>query len=405
MRSKVMAWAGLAVIATLASPVLAAVSSPAFAPSPAVDWIPDDPQDGGNDRVSRLKVRMVARGDRVRGLPIAAHQIDPRWTWNGRPWTLDQYMAAYNVSGVMVLKAGQVVLERYAQGRQPSDRWASQSVAKSVTSMLAGAAIQDGRLKLTDTVGGMVPELQGSAYGAVKLRQLLTMSSGVRWEEGYVAGKASDLTSFYRSAMSGEDQYGAFMKILPRAAPAGSTFHYSTGEAHLTGLVISRAVGMPLADYLSQKIWQPFGMARDAAWQLDPRGRELAGCCLMMTLGDYARLGQFALEDGVIDGRRVLPAGWIAQSTRVQIANGRAPPQGYGYFWWITGADRFQASGIFGQMIMVYPKDRVVVVVNSQWAKPDDDADFDALHAFEQAARAAAAALATPLAGPPGVGR
>jgi CubicO group peptidase (beta-lactamase class C family) len=370
---------------------LAGVAASA-APSPPVKWVPDDPMDGGNDRISTFKVRVVARGDHIRGLPIAAHQIEPRWTWGGRGWTLDQYMSAYNVSGVMVLKDGQVVLERYAHGRQPSDRWVSQSVGKSVTSLLAGAAIQDGRLKLTDTVGKFAPELKGSAYEAVTVRQLLTMSSGVKWAEGYdFAGGSSDLQKYYASALSGRDQYAGFMGGLPRVAPAGSTFHYNTAETHLAGLVVARAVGKPLAEYLSQKIWRPYGMARDAAWQVDPRGREFAGCCLFMTLGDYARLGQFALDDGVIDGRRVLPRGWIAESTRVQIDNGRPPPQGYGYFWWITGPDRFQASGIYGQMIVVYPKDRVVIAVNSLWARPDDDADFDALHAFEQAARTAAA--------------
>jgi CubicO group peptidase (beta-lactamase class C family) len=348
--------------------------------------------DGGNDRGSPFKVRIVRRGDHVRGLPLAARQIEPAWTWGGRAWTLDDWMAAYHVSGVMVLKDGQVVLERYAQGRQPTDRWVSQSVAKSVTSLLAGAAIRDGRLRLTDTVERYVPELQGSAYAGVTVRQLLTMSSGVKWLEGYVPGGQSDLFGFYRSALGGADQYAAFMAKLPRAAPVGSAFHYSTGEAHLAGLVVARAVGKPLADYLSEKIWRPYGMARDAAWQVDPMGRELAGCCLFMTLGDYARLGQFVLDSGVIDGRPVTAPGWIEQSTRAQIGNGRPAPAGYGYFWWI-GAEAFEASGIYGQSILVYPKDRVVIAVNSQWAAADKPEDFAALGAFQKAARDAAGAL------------
>jgi CubicO group peptidase (beta-lactamase class C family) len=121
-------------------------------------------------------------------------------------------------------------------------------------------------------------------------------------------------------------------------------------------------------------------------------GRELAGCCLFMTLGDYARLGQFVLDGGVIDGRPVTAPGWIAESSRVQISNGRPAPAGYGYFWWI-GAEAFEASGIYGQSILIYPKDRVVIAVNSQWAKPDQREDFDALGAFQKAARDAAVAL------------
>jgi CubicO group peptidase (beta-lactamase class C family) len=203
--------------------------------------------DGGNDAMTVFpEVRIVRRGPIVHGLPMASRQITVRYDWQGRSWTLEDYMAAYNVSGVMVLKDGAVVLERYAQGRQPTDRWVSQSVAKSVTSLLAGAAIRDGKLRLTDTVEQHVPELKGSPYGPVTVRQLLTMSSGVKWDEGYVPGGQSDLIKYYTAGMTG-DPVGGFLTTLPRAHPAGSTFHYNTGEAHLAGIVIARAVGLPLA--------------------------------------------------------------------------------------------------------------------------------------------------------------
>jgi CubicO group peptidase (beta-lactamase class C family) len=344
--------------------------------------------DGGNDRANRFPVRIVARGEAVRGLPMAARQIDPSYAWQGRTWTVDEYMQAYNVSGVMVLKDGEVILERYAQGRQPTDRWVSQSVAKSVTSLLAGAAVQDRKLRLTDRVERFVPELKGSAYEGVTVRQLLTMSSGVKWTEGYVGGE-SDLFKYYRAALTG-DAVTDFLKTLRREHPAGAQFHYNTAETHLAGLVISRAVGMPLAQYLSEKVWRPYGMERDAAWRVDLKGREFAGCCLLATLADFARIGQFVLEDGEVGGRRITPAGWIAESTRVQITHDRPLPAGYGYLWWI-GAEAFEASGIYGQSILIYPKDRLVIVVNSQWAKADGKELFDALIAFQRAIRQAAA--------------
>jgi CubicO group peptidase (beta-lactamase class C family) len=180
-----------------------------------------------------------------------------------RTFTVDDYMKAYNVSGVMVLKDGQVVLERYAQGRQPTDRWMSQSVAKSVTSLLYGAAIQDTKLKLTDTVEKFVPELKGSAYESVTIRQLLTMSSGVKWEEGYT-GQTSDLAKYYRAAAAG-DAVVDFQKTLPQAHPRGSIFHYDTAETHLAGFVLSRAVGRSVSDYLSEKIWKQETNALDSA--------------------------------------------------------------------------------------------------------------------------------------------
>ncbi|MCW5759443.1 MAG: beta-lactamase family protein [Phenylobacterium sp.] len=374
---------GAAVAAAL---LVGAAGAGAAEPTP---WTPDGPMDGGNSMGMPFPVRVVPRGDKVRGLPMAARQIAPRYEWQGRTWTVDDYMKAYNVSGVLVLKDGQVVLERYAQGRNPTDRWASQSVAKSVTSLLAGAAIQDGKMKLTDPVERFLPELKGSAYEGVTVRQILTMSSGVKWNEAYDGGATSDLAGYYRAVMAGKDPIADFMKTLPRANAPGSTFHYNTGETHLAGMLVSRAVGMPLAEYLSEKIWKPYGMERDAAWNVDRQGREFAGCCLLATLADFARIGQFALDGGVAGGKRIVPPDWIAESTRAQIPNGRPAPAGYGYFWWI-GPEAYEASGIFGQSILVYPKDRLVIVINSQWPKPDEKSLFDAQSAFHRAVRAAA---------------
>lgn len=386
-RNDVPAWRLAALALTVAVGV--GLSTSVVAQTAVGAWLPDDPMDGGNDLGGWAPVRVVRRGDAVHGLPVAARQISVKYEWGGRTWTLEDYMRAYNVSGVMVLKDGQIVLERYGLGRSPTDRWMSQSVAKSVTSLLAGAAIEDKKLNLDDLVVRYVPELKSSAYDGVTVRQLFTMSSGVKWDEGYV-GEQSDLAKYYIAAAAGDPVTG-FLKTLPRAHAPGSTFHYNTAEAHLAGLVVSRAAGMPLADYLSAKIWKPYGMERDAAWRVDPQGREYAGCCLLMSLADFARLGQFALEDGVAGGGRILAPGWIAESTHRQIDNGRPAPAGYGYLWWI-GPDAYEASGIYGQSILVYPKDRLVIAVNSLWPKPDEKELFDALRAFHQGVREAAMA-------------
>ncbi|MBV8421927.1 MAG: serine hydrolase, partial [Hyphomicrobiales bacterium] len=163
---------------------------------------------------------------------------------------------------------------------------------------------------------------------------------------------------------------------------------YSTGETHLAGMVLARAVGMPLADYLSREIWGPAGMERDGAWRLDRQGRELAGCCLAMTLADYARLGQFVLEGGRVQGRQIVDPAFLAQATRRQIDNGRPAPAGYGYLWWI-GPRAFEASGIHGQSILIYPQDRLVIAINSHWARPDAPEDFAAQGALQAAIREA----------------
>ena len=336
-------------------------------------------------------VRVVRRGEHVHALAPAARPIQMHaFTWAGRSWALDEFMTAYRISGLIVLKDGKVALEHYALGRKPEERWTSFSVAKSVTSLLAGAAIADGRLALHDQVVRLVPELKGSAYDGVTVSQLLTMSSGVKWDETYTDPN-SDIARWAAISDKDPDAVFSYLKGLPRAHAPGSTWHYNTAETNLAGVLVSRAAGKPLADYLSEKIWRPYGMEADGVWMLDHAGREIAGCCLSATLRDFARIGQFALENGVADGKAIEPPEWIAQSTRVQIANDQPPPAGYGYFWWI-GRDSYQASGIFGQAIVVYPQDRVVIAVNSAFREPDSPKQFAALEVLEEALRDAAVA-------------
>ncbi len=334
-----------------------------------------------------FETRTVAAGGVVHPLPKATKAIAPTYEFKGKSWTVDGYMAANSVSGVLVLKDGKVLLERYGLGRTPQDRWTSFSVAKSITSTLAGAAIRDGKLKLTDPVTTYLPELKGSAYEGVSVRDLMTMSSGVAWNEDYNDPK-SDIAQAGVMLEPGVDPYVSYVKRLGRAHPAGTTWHYNTSETNLMGIVVARAAGKPLAAYLSEKIWKPYGMERDAVWMVDRGGLELGGCCISMTLRDYGRVGQFMLDGGMAGGKPVLPDGWVGEATKVQIANGLT---GYGYFWWI-GPEAFEAEGIYGQSIRVYPKDRLVVVINSAWKRADDDADWGAMQAFQKAVRLAAKA-------------
>src|SRR5215468_4817510 len=182
------------------------------------------------------------------------------------------------------------------------------------------------------------------------------MSSGVKWNEDYRDPNA-DVTRYSTAIQEpGVNPIVSYMRTLSRWTEPGTTFHYNSGETDLVGIVVSNAVGRSLSQYASEKLWQAYGMERDATWLVDVAGHERGGCCLSMTLGDYARVGQFMLDGGVAQGRQILPAGWIEQATTVQITNG-APPTGYGYFWW-TSPNGYQASGIFGQSISVVPSER-----------------------------------------------
>lgn len=343
------------------------------------------------------QTRPIAAGDRVHALPLSGRTLDPVFTHAGRTWTVDEYMATYRVSGLLVIRDGRVLLEKYGLGRRPQDRWTSFSVAKSVTAILVGAAIQDGRIKSLQTpVTDILPELRGSAYDGVTLRQLLMMSSGVRWSEDYSDPNSDVAKGPTEGVKLAQGQPGlnpvvAYMRTLPRAHAPGSKFNYNTGETDLVGILLARAVGMGLADYASEKIWKPYGMEMEGAWVTDPGGLERGGCCISMTLRDYGRVGQFVLDEGVIDGHPVLPPGWAREATTKQIENGQA---GYGYFWWMQPNGAYQATGIFGQSITTFREDRIIIVVNSAWPKsggPDlRDGRTALINALRQAAIAPA---------------
>jgi CubicO group peptidase (beta-lactamase class C family) len=384
--------ASLVAAAVLAAPV-AAVAQVALKPgTPSIlAWSPEQ-QRAWYPAMERVyRVNTVARGRSVKPLRKASRRIDPVFEHGGRSWTVDAYMQAHDVSGLLVLKDGEVLLERYGLGRRPDDRWTSFSVAKSVTSTLVGAAIQDGKIKgLEDVVTNYIPELRGSGYDGVTVRQLLMMSSGVKWNEDYTDPNSDVARAGTAILEPGVNPIVSYMRKLPRANPPGSRFTYNTGETDLVGVLVSRAVGKPLSIYASEKIWRPYGMERDAIWVTDMAGHERGGCCMSMTLRDYGRLGQFMLDGGVVrGGRRNLPAGWTSQATTPQITNG-APAPGYGYFWWMGPEGSYMARGIFGQSITTFPQDKLIVVINSAWPRATFRELSAAQTAFVDAIRKAA---------------
>jgi CubicO group peptidase (beta-lactamase class C family) len=350
-------------------------------------WTPQQQSDGYRSMETLFRAETIRRGDKVHPLPKAARQIDPTFSYAGRTFTVDEYMKAYNVSGLLVLKDGKVVLERYAMGRKPQDRWTSFSVAKSLTSTLVGAAIADGKISsLNAPVTDYIPELKGSGYDGVTVRQLLMMSSGVKWNEDYTDLKSDVAVAGGAITEPGVNPMVSYMRKLPRAHEPGTTFNYNTGETDLVGVLVSNAVGKSLSQYASEKLWKPYGMERDAIWVTDLGGHERGGCCISMTLRDYGRVGQFILDGGKAGGRQVLPDWWVGQATTRQIDNGRG---GYGYFWWMRPNGSYEASGIYGQAITTFRADRLVIVTNSAWPVATKRELSDARTAFAEAARAA----------------
>ncbi len=282
-------------------------------------------------------------------------------------------MAETNTAGVMVVIDGKVAFEHYGLGMGRKDRWTSFSVAKSFTSTLLGAAVKDGKIaSLNDPVTKYIPGLAGSAYEGVTVRQLATMTSGVKWNEDYADPK-SDVAQMNRFVIEyGSEAIVAQMKQLPREAEPGTKWVYKTGETNLIGLLVENAVGKPLAEYAQLKIAAATGFEGGMFWMVDPRGGNIGGCCLSLRLSDYARMGIFALEGG---GAQV-PFDWFAEATAPSVDFGaRAPGFGYGYQWWTYPQGTYGAQGIFGQGITLFPDKRMVVAYIGNWAQASGGAE------------------------------
>jgi CubicO group peptidase (beta-lactamase class C family) len=277
-----------------------------------------------------------------------------------------------------------VVREDYELGFSSASRHASFSLAKSVCATLVGCALHDGLIPSLDTrLGEFLPALRGCAYDEVPLVALLSMRTGVAWDETYTEPQ-SDRRRFLEAQL--QRRPGALLKVmtsLRRRHPVGHSFNYNTGETFLVGAVIEAVTGGSLADYLSQRLWQPLGMEQDATWWIEsPDGMGMGGSGLAATLRDYGRFAQFVVAGGRIDGVPVVPAGWFDASTWTM--SDHAP---YGYQWWLAPASdpRHQGAllgmGIFGQRLYVHPARELAVVVLSARSKPSDshvipDEDF-----------------------------
>ncbi|APG62516.1 serine hydrolase [Sphingorhabdus lutea] len=280
---------------------------------------------------------------------------------------MDKYMAEQRNAGLIIIQGDKIRFEKYALDYNASGRWTSFSVAKSFTSTLVGAAIQDGYIKnVDDKVTDYIPDLKGSVYDDVSVEQLLTMTSGVKWNEDYTDPK-SDVALFNEhKADKGVDATVSYMRKLSREAPAGSKWVYKTGETNLIGVLVSEATGKNLSQYLSEKIWAPYGMEQDAFWLLGSTGHEISGCCISASLRDYARFGMFIGEGGVVNGKSILPNGWLDKATKKQAEIG-TPGRGYGYQWWTNDDGSFAAQGIFGQGIFIDPARKLVIASNGNW--------------------------------------
>lgn len=304
---------------------------------------------------------------------------------------LHDYLVTNSVWGLVVLKDGRLVVDYFRRGLSPDTPWFSASLAKSIAATLVGVALAEGTIRSLDDPLSRYVDV-GGVYVGVTLRQLLRMSTGVRWNEDY-GDSSSDRRRLLMAQMTGRP--GAMLGVMEGLSAAARPDHvwsYNTGESCLLGAILEGATGMNLAEYLSAKLWSRIGMAHSAIWwQETGHGTTVSGTGLYASLGDYSRFGQFVLEECLGQTASILPKGWMCEATSCfYLEEDRIP---YGYMWWVpdpvdTVLDgSFQAEGIYGQFIHINPAKRIVAVVASTRAKPswrrrleiNDNAFFAAL--------------------------
>ncbi len=273
---------------------------------------------------------------------------------------IDVFMSQTGTRALLVLQGDALLVERYANGSSHEATQTSFSMAKSFVSTLIGAAIADGSIgSVDDPIVRYLPELAGYGVDGVTIRHLLAMDSGLRY-----SGVGSGGTPWQDDAKTYYDPDLRSLALTVRpAVPPGTRWEYNNYHPLLLGLILERATGRHVADYLSDKIWQPLGMEAPASWSLDSRhdAFEKMESGINARAVDFARFGRLMLNRGTWQGRQILPGAWIELATR---ANAPKLNPGYGLMWWLdtTRPGRFYAAGNLGQYIYVAPDRNMVVV-------------------------------------------
>jgi CubicO group peptidase (beta-lactamase class C family) len=315
-------------------------------------------------------VRAVPTSDAPSPLKRAPRQITPVYAYDGRIKSIADYLSSHPATGLLIARDDTILYEHYQYARTDRDRFASWSMAKTVLGLLVGIAVSEGAIgSLDDVASKYVPELRDTEYGATPIRALLQMSSGVLFIENYQPG---DDVSKLGAAVFAPDGVGGLevlKRFNTRVAPPGTRFNYSSADSEVLGLVLRRAVGMTLTEYLSTRIWKKLGAEADAAWDVDSTGQEITFCCMVATLRDWARLGLMLANDGAWNGQQIVPRQWILDATTTTSDSYLAPGGqmatiGYGYQVWISPGERrrFSLQGIRGQVMVVDPLSRLVLV-------------------------------------------
>lgn len=327
------------------------------------------------DQVSGVQVTRVAPSAQVRPLIAMANPPMVRYRYRNLGYSLDEYLDRQRTTALLILKDDQVVAERYRYERKPDTRFLSFSMSKSVVALLTGVALSKGLIaSIDDPAEKYAKELAGSPYGATSIRQLMRMSSGLKFVESF----DSDLLRLGRAFVAApRGSIEMLQSINDRHTQAGERFVYASAETQVVGQVLRGATGKTLSELTQAWLWEPVGAEHGAFWRVGVSGEEGAFGFFNASLRDWGRVGLMLAADGTVDGREVVPREYLLDATDAarqppSHQAGRASPNlGYGYFFWLvpTKERSFAMQGIHGQLMYVQPASRIVMVITSVWPK------------------------------------
>jgi CubicO group peptidase (beta-lactamase class C family) len=281
--------------------------------------------------------------------------------------SLEDYLDASGTTAFLVVHDDELLYERYFNGYDDTSVQTSFSMAKSFASALVGIAIDEGHIKSVDEpITNYIPELleKDKRFGSITIRHLLTMSSGIKYEEGGDlpwSEEADDTKTYYAT-----DLRELALDNCRIEGEPGQYFEYNNYNPLLIGMILERATGMPVSRYMEKKLWKPMGMEADGSWSLDSEssGFEKMESGVNARARDFARFGMLFAEEGDWEGRQLISQGWVEESTRPDATTD--PSLDYQYFWWVNASDgenyHFSARGNYGQYIYVAPEKDLVIV-------------------------------------------
>jgi CubicO group peptidase (beta-lactamase class C family) len=331
--------------------------------------------------------RVLTKGP-VWSLPLRPVPLDFSYEYDGEMIPAADFPERTYTNAILIIKDDQIVFERYFNQTNEDTHFLSMSVAKSITSVLVGMAISDGAISsVNDPIVKYVPELKGSGYNDVTVRQALMMRSGCNWDERYDFDKATPMSELHHGAIvENRFRFTSPALSLKSIHPPGEHFNYSTVETGVLGWVLERAVGKPIEDYMAERWWKRAGMQSYAFWIADGKagvGRVVNGMGFNAVLRDYARIGLMMLHDGEANGQQLLPHAWISESTTPEKSNEPIAPGfslGYQYQWWtLTDSDAYIAIGLQGQYVYIDPATNTVAVKLSFFPPGEQDAENETL--------------------------